>query len=121
MKNFISIFLLGITLALFSSHLANAYQAPPVYEMRGGKNGSIFPNQLPSDRDITKSVEDAIASDYYLAPYKGFIQVYTIEGIVTLSGTIDSQVIKLQMGQKARDQSGVSKVINDIEVVHLMQ
>lgn len=89
--------------------------------MRGGWNNSLQPNQLASDKAITEEITKAIKNDDSTAPYADSIHVYTIAGVVTLSGRIDSQAAKLAIGEKPFGKSGVKQVINDIEVVHLQQ
>jgi osmotically-inducible protein OsmY len=115
----LNLLILFASLFFMLGSIAEGFVAPPVDQMRGGLNNSLFPNQQESDQYITKSIQDALAQDYYLAPYKNSIEIYTIAGVVTLAGRLDSDAIKLKIGQKVRNVEGVKRVYNNIEVVHI--
>lgn len=95
-----------------------AYQPPAVTEMRGGNNNNLLPNQLNKDRALSVAVVERIKGDYTTAPYANQIDVYAIDGVVTLTGRVDNNRIRLAMEYKARGVSGVRMVINDIELVY---
>jgi len=95
-----------------------AYQPPAVTEMRGGNNNNLLPNQLNKDRALSVAVLDRIKNDYTTGPYANQIDVYAIDGVVTLTGRVDNNRVRLAMEYKARGVSGVRMVINDIELVY---
>lgn len=90
------------------NHSLMAYQAPPV-DAR-----PFIPAEHPYDRFITQELQRKMREDYYLAPYVDQIYISTTNGVITLTGTIDSSAIRLKIEQKARNISRVRQVINNI-------
>ena len=107
-----------LTMFLYTLNPLFAYQPPAVTEMRGGNNNTLLPNQLSRDRTISMSVMERLRKDYETAPYANQVDVYVIDGVVTLTGRLDNNRIRLAMEYKARGVSGVRSVINDIELVY---
>lgn len=64
----------------------------------------------PKDEDINKSVQAAISS---LAPG---VSVTTTDGIVTLTGMVESQPLIGQLGTAAQSVKGVKSVVNQVTV-----
>lgn len=91
--------------------------APPYSTMRpGAYSNTQLPNQTEEDKSITNEIDALIKDDSELAQYSPNVQIYTIDGFVTLSGRLNSDRIKLRMGDKAKLARGVRMVNNNIEV-----
>jgi len=102
--------------SLFSAGLL-AYMAPPYTQMRpGAYSNTQMPNYTEDDKAITREIQASINDDYELAPYSPNVEIYTLDGFVTLSGRLNSDTARLRMGDKAKMTSGVKLVNNNIEV-----
>lgn len=106
---------------LFSFSLISAgllaYMAPPYTQMRpGAYSNTQLPNYTEEDKAITREIQGSINDDYYLAPYSPNIEIYTLDGYVTLTGRLNSDTVRLRMGDKAKMARGVKLVNNNIEV-----
>ncbi len=95
----------------------NPYDQNPYYQPYSYSPTQNYANQKESDQQIVQEIEARIRDDHYLAPYGNSIQIYSLDGTVTLTGRLESDSIRLRMGDKAKVR-GVRQVINNIEVVH---
>jgi osmotically-inducible protein OsmY len=71
----------------------------------------------PSDAEITANVVAAIQADDTLRYYAGDVQVSTSGGLVTLTGNVPRDAIRMRMAQVARAASDSSRVVNLVKVV----
>lgn len=69
-----------------------------------------------SDEDVTRAVKDAFANDTNFVKFTPTVKVSTVNGVVTLAGTVDSQKAKSDLEAKARSVTGVTSVVNNLEV-----
>jgi osmotically-inducible protein OsmY len=102
---------LGFLAAPISSHLQSAVDETP------GKITTETKQMVPmqrTDEEITKGVKDAFAANRAFSPFK--IDVKSKDGVVTLTGNVDSEVTKLHLGKTAKTVAGVKEVVNDIVV-----
>lgn len=120
MKKMRQLFICGM-ICFLAEQAGECFQAPPIDQMRGGQNNNLFPNETASDQEITQKIKDAMREDYYLAPYVDNIEIYTISGVVTISGRMTSSAIKLKITKKAQNVEGVRHVYNNIEIVHIWE
>lgn len=111
----------NFVLAIFSFSSLTAYyynqynQVPPIAEPRDtSRNMALYPNQAPKDIEISEKIEAALREDPNLSPYAAMIEIYTLNGEVTLAGVVDSERIKLRAEAKVRNVLGVRRVINQI-------
>ena len=72
------------------------------------------PGQQVDDAAITASVKTKLAADPDVAAIN--VDVDTNEGVVTLSGRVESQFQKDEAGRIARGTDGVRSVINNLSV-----
>lgn len=72
------------------------------------------PGQQIDDAAITTSIKTKLAADPDVAAIN--IDVDTNEGVVTLSGKVESQFQKDEAGRIARATDGVRSVINNLTV-----
>lgn len=70
--------------------------------------------KLKNDTDLTWAVRNAIATDNRFLAYADGIHVETKDGVVTLTGIVDSQKTKSDIEVSVKSISGVKKVINNI-------
>ena len=68
-----------------------------------------------SDAGITTAIKEQLAADDEVKAYQ--IGVDTRDRIVTLSGTVDNALAKVQAAEIARSHRGVSGVIDNIAVI----
>ena len=120
----LSIFLIaciGATgLALAGCHQK---QASPGQQMKqgaeqmgaGAVKAASHAGQVVADAAITTKVKTQLATDDGLTGSN--IHVDTINGIVTLSGTVTSAALRRRAGKIAENTDGVKGVTNDIKVV----
>lgn len=73
--------------------------------------------EVLSDAEITARVVAAIQADDILRYYAGNIQVSTNVGLVTLTGSVPRDTIRMRMAQVARAASGSSRVVNLVKVI----
>jgi hyperosmotically inducible protein len=66
------------------------------------------------DAAITATVKTKLAADPQVNPFE--IDVDTMDGVVTLSGTVDSQEEKSEAGKLARNTEGVVRVDNQLMI-----
>jgi hyperosmotically inducible periplasmic protein len=71
-------------------------------------------NKGPDDAAITTGVKARIAADS--PALANAVTVVTTEGVVTLSGAVDSEVVKTKVEQDAKGVVGVKSVINNLTV-----
>ncbi len=64
--------------------------------------------------DVKKRVSKALAEDERTADYT--IDVVDDQGIVTLTGAVDSEDVSAAAAEIAEAQEGVVEVVNDIEI-----
>ncbi len=74
------------------------------------------PEAQVDDLKITASVKTKLASDMGIKTVTN-IDVSSVNGIVTLSGTVDNSAAKDQAESIAKSTPQVSKVINNLQVV----
>ena len=70
--------------------------------------------QIIDDAGITASLTAKLATDRFSNLYKVDVKVF--EGVVTLSGTVDTPERRDRIGQLASGTNGVKSVVNDIQV-----
>jgi len=75
----------------------------------------VEPVALRSDTDVARDVEDALLTDSATESYE--VRVAVNDGIVTLTGTVDSWREKRLAGTVARGVRGVTGLENEIDVV----
>ncbi len=68
----------------------------------------------PDDATITNGVKAKIAADS--PALANAVTVTTIEGVVTLTGAVDSDAIKAKVEQSAKSVEGVKSVVNNLIV-----
>lgn len=95
---------------IFASSQMDGYQAPPLDRPK------FIPTEIPKDREITQELQEKLLDDHYLAPYYSQISIQTVNGVVILTGAIDSHRISLSIEAKARQIQGVKRVDNQIQV-----
>ncbi|HXG92838.1 MAG TPA: BON domain-containing protein [Blastocatellia bacterium] len=70
----------------------------------------------PDDAAITKEVKDKLAADATTKPVSTSINVESKEGVVTLSGDVDSDAQKSTAAQVAKSVEGVKSVNDNLKV-----
>jgi len=70
--------------------------------------------QVVADSAITTRIEAQLATDASLSGSP--IHATTNQGVVTLSGTVSSESVRVKAGRIASSTEGVKGVINDIKV-----
>src|SRR6185503_10444228 len=68
----------------------------------------------PDDATITSGVKAKIAADS--PALANAVSVTTAEGVVTLTGAVDSDAIKAKVEQDAKSVAGVKSVVNNLTV-----
>lgn len=81
---------------------------------QGAKEAASSVGQAASDSAITAKVKGNLAANQGLSSFS--IHVSTSGGVVTLTGTVDSEAAKQLAGQVAAKTGGVRVVINKLEV-----
>jgi hyperosmotically inducible periplasmic protein len=71
-------------------------------------------NRGPDDAAITTAVKAKIAADS--PALANAVTVVTNEGVVTLSGAVDSEVVKTKVEQDAKSVAGVKSIVNNLTV-----
>ena len=71
-------------------------------------------NKGPDDATITSGVKAKIAADS--PALANAVTVTTVEGVVTLSGAVDSESIKSKVEKDAKSVAGVKSVVNSLTV-----
>lgn len=66
------------------------------------------------DATITTKVKSKITADPQVNPFN--IDVDTVDGVVTLSGEVETETARAEAGKLAADTEGVVRVVNDIRV-----
>lgn len=69
-----------------------------------------------SDRRITADIRKAIMAEKGLSMNAQNCKIITQNGIVTLRGPVETDAERTLIADKARAQSGVTSVVNDLEV-----
>lgn len=77
---------------------------------------TISQDTMKTDEAINNSVKEAFASDKDLANAASDVTVKSDQGVVTLTGTVKSDKLKSDFEAKAKAVSGVTKVVNNLEV-----
>jgi osmotically-inducible protein OsmY len=72
--------------------------------------------QTAEDRMITRNVHEALARDKSLSAHAKTIRITTVNGRVTLHGTVTSEKEKTAIENKVKAQPGVVSVDNLLEV-----
>jgi hyperosmotically inducible protein len=80
-----------------------------------GCNTSQAPEQQMDDTAITTSVKSQLATDVELSTITG-IEVNTTNGVVTLSGQVDTDQVKRRAETVAQSVDGVVRVTNNLQV-----
>lgn len=81
----------------------------------GAVKAASHAGQVVADAAITTKVRTQLATDDELTGSN--IRVDTINGIVTLSGTVTSTALRRRAGKIAENTDGVKGVTNDIKIV----
>lgn len=76
-----------------------------------------FPERLEIDNEIHHEVRKAMAKNPLLIPFLDTINVQVINGVVTLTGTVDSSKAKYALTQQIQWLKGVNKVVNRVQVI----
>lgn len=71
---------------------------------------------MKTDEEITKAVKQVLTTDNNLSAFAVTIDVTTKDGVVTLTGTVDTEKAKSDIGTKVKGISGVKNVVNNIVV-----
>lgn len=71
---------------------------------------------VKSDADVAKAVKDAFKKDQTMSVFADKVDVKVDKGVVTLSGTVDSEKTKADFEARAKAVVGVDKVVNNIVV-----
>jgi hyperosmotically inducible periplasmic protein len=71
-------------------------------------------NKGPDDATITTGVKAKISADS--PALANAVHVTTAEGVVTLTGAVDSDAIKAKVEQDAKSVTGVKSVVNNLTV-----
>lgn len=79
-----------------------------------GPAAAAVPQQSITDNEITLAIENELLTDEMVPEY--LIDVSTIDGVVTLTGTASNLLAKDRAAQLARTVKGVRSVINRINV-----
>lgn len=69
-----------------------------------------------TDFEVVNAVKNAFSGDTNLSKFTNAVKVEFTQGVVTLSGKVDSDMVKKEFEAKARSVSGVKEVVNNIEV-----
>jgi len=72
------------------------------------------PNDQLDDASITAAIKAKFAADDDVAAHN--IDVDTVNGVVTLTGVVDSAAEKAEAGQIAADTDGVRRVTNNLQI-----
>lgn len=93
-----------------------ARTAPSTPSTTGGTPTTGSPSMTEADRALAQSVQQALSQDPSLAPAAQNIQVRANNGEVTLQGSVSSEQEKADIGAKAQQVAGVTRVNNQLEV-----
>src|SRR5690606_12442957 len=88
----------------------------PRSELETPPAGSQATAPAPSDQELVSRVQEALKQDPALASTAQNIQVSASNGEVTLSGSVNSEQEKADIGAKAQQVTGVTQVNNQLEV-----
>lgn len=88
----------------------------PRSEMETPTTGGQAAAPAPSDEELASRVQEALKQDPALASTAQDIQVSASNGEVTLSGSVNSEQEKADIGAKAQQVTGVTQVNNQLEV-----
>lgn len=110
-KFFLAAATLGFLVAPVSSHLPGAIDESPGKITTETKQVVTVQR---TDEELAKGVKDALAANQAFSSFK--IDVQSKDGIVTLTGNVDSEITKLHAGKTAKTVAGVKEVINNIVV-----
>lgn len=91
-------------------------EKPRTDKPRPNAQNSVMENESDADREITDKIYQGIKNDDSLSPDAANITVVTKNGIVTLSGPVNSDREKYAIGLKVKTISGVRNVDNQLEV-----
>lgn len=69
------------------------------------------------DKQISEKIRQALVSDKSLSTVAKNVTVSTVNGVVTLRGSVNSDMEKMKIDREAKQATGVKNVINNIEVV----
>ena len=75
-------------------------------------------SESAADRTITQQIRQAVVSDRALSMDAKNIKIVTINGVVTLRGPVANAQEKDLVEKKASDVPGISKVINQLEIIN---
>lgn len=81
---------------------------------QGAKQAASDVGQVASDSAITTKVKANLAANQGLSSFS--IHVETTKGVVTLTGTVDSEAARQLAGSVAAKTGGVRVVVNKLEV-----
>jgi hyperosmotically inducible protein len=78
---------------------------------------NVPPDQQVQDAKITAQVKARLLSNVRASTLTN-VEVNSSNGLVTLSGTVNTEEEKNAAEQEARAVEGVTKVVNSLQVVH---
>lgn len=70
-----------------------------------------------ADRGLTQKIRQSLMDDDSLSTNAKNVKIITVNGVVTLRGTVNSDREKNEIGKKAKSVSGVRSVDNQIEII----
>jgi len=73
-------------------------------------------SESEADRSITQQIRKAVVADSTLSTKAKNCTIVTIGGVVTLRGSVDTEVERLAIGSKADGVSGVRRVQNNLKI-----
>lgn len=80
------------------------------------KNSYSSDDEQNPDWQITTKVKAALMSDSTISASARLVSVSTTDGVVTLTGTVESQDEAYYIERKVKGVAGVKKVVNDLTV-----
>ena len=72
-----------------------------------------------ADRALTQKIRQSIMDDNSLSMNAKNVKIMTVNGVVTLRGTVDTDQEKNEIGKKAKEVVGVKSVDNQLEMIKL--
>jgi osmotically-inducible protein OsmY len=81
-----------------------------------GASTSAMPAMGEADRALAQRVEEALRQDSTLASAVRDVQVHASSGEITLRGSVSNQQEKTDLGSKAQQVAGVTRVNNQLNV-----
>lgn len=102
--------ILGIPILLLGTYFANSNRT--IDET----NPSTVGTTVPSDLLITQNIQRAFLADPTIGPVADNITVQTVNGVVTLNGTVSSFQQRELISNSVKNTTGVKQVVNNLQV-----